>query len=131
MHHQIDADAFLGWYTYPPSGYPDLEDDFLETITAYRNHDDDAGVYRDAWNPEKLRLTCLVALVNAEIRKINNKVGMYIIRPIAEDGEVYAAYSPLLACPKHINRRWDSFCIVPLRPRSEQPEHYNHSLDVE
>jgi hypothetical protein len=101
MHHQIDAEAFLGWYLDSPSGYPDSDDDDSNTITAYRYHDDDARVYRDAWDPVNLRLTCLVALVNdpldprlwnAEIRTVGNKVGMYTIRPIAMDGEVYAAY---------------------------------------
>jgi hypothetical protein len=31
-------------------------------------------------------------LWNAEIRTVGNKVGMYTIRPIAMNGEVYAAY---------------------------------------
>ena len=82
-----------GWYTDPPSSYPDSDDDDSATITVYRYHDDDAEVYRDAWDPMNLRPTCLVAMVwNAEIRTIVKKVGMYTIRPIATDGEVYAPY---------------------------------------
>ena len=64
MRHQIGAEAFLGWYTDPPSGYPDFDDDGTTTITVYRYHDDDTGVYRDAWDPVNLHPTCLVALVN-------------------------------------------------------------------
>ena len=33
MRHQIGAEAFLGWYTDPPSGYPDFDDDGTTTIT--------------------------------------------------------------------------------------------------
>ncbi len=57
---------------------------------------------------------------------------MYTIRPIAKDGEVYAAYGteyfmdvsfPLALrlrareCydPRHLDNRWDKFCIVPPR----------------
>ncbi len=87
-----------------------------------------------------LSLTCLIALVNdsldsrlwnPEIRTVVNKVGMYTTRPIAKDGEVYAAYGteyfmdlkfPLAfrlrarECydPKHLDKSWDNFCIVPL-----------------
>ncbi len=44
MRHQIDAEAFLGWYVDSPSGYPDSDD--------Y-----DSRVYRDAWYPVNLRPT--------------------------------------------------------------------------
>ena len=87
-------------------------------------------------------------LWNAEIRIVVNKVGMYTIRPITKDGEVYAAYGteyfmdlkfPVAlrlrsrGCydPKHLDMRWDSFCIVPLCPRLEQLEDHDHSPRVE
>ena len=62
MCHQVDIEQFLGWYTDPPipqkaSGHQNVDDDSSETITAYRYHDDDAGVYRDAWDPKNLRPT--------------------------------------------------------------------------
>ena len=62
MRHQIDAEAFLGWYVDSPSGYPDSDDDDSNTITAYRYHDDDARVYRDAWDPKAGSPSCLAAL---------------------------------------------------------------------
>ena len=33
MRHQIDAEAFLGWYIDSPSGYPDSDDDDSNTMT--------------------------------------------------------------------------------------------------
>ncbi len=98
-------------------------------------------MYRDAWDPDNHRPTCLVALVNdpldprlwnTEIRTVDKTVAMYTIRPIAMDGEIYAAYGtkyfmdlgfPLALrlrareCydPRHLDKRWDKFCIVPPR----------------
>jgi hypothetical protein len=63
--HQIVAEKFLGWYLDSPFGYPDSDDDDeADTITAYRHNDDEARVYRDAWDSKNSRPTCLVALMN-------------------------------------------------------------------
>jgi hypothetical protein len=58
MRHQIVAEKLLGWYLDSPFGYPDTNDDGADTITANRYHDNEARVYRDAWDSKNSRPTC-------------------------------------------------------------------------
>ena len=113
MSHPVEADSFLCWYTDPRSHCPNLEDTCPETSTAYPYHDDDARVYRDAWDPVYIRPTCLAAFVNDTLR--------------LRTREYYD--------PQHLDKRWDSFCIIPFDdhnhgPRVEQLDDIASQSDV-